>query len=218
MATTLLRTSRCEPSGARLPRLCIETIILFLVFFFVVALLAPPGVYAQETGVTLDPGQTRIEYTLGATLHEVHGTFKLKSGVVRFDPATGKAGGAIVVDATSGNSGNDGRDSKMHREILESAKYPEIVFMPSRVKGVVNAPGASQVEVSGIFRLHGQDHDLTIPLALQVTGSQATASAHFSVPYQNWGLKNPSTFILRVKDTVQIEVEAIGHLTAAPTK
>jgi len=189
-----------------------------IIFFFLVALLASPRVSAQETVVTLDPAQTRLEYALGATLHEVHGTFRLKSGVVHFDPATGKAGGAIVVDATSGYSGNDGRDSKMHREILESPKYPEIVFMPARVKGVVNAQGTSQVEVSGIFRLHGQDHDLALPLSIQIAGSQVTATVHFAVPYQKWGLKNPSTFILRVKDTVEIDVEATGHLAAAPAK
>jgi len=189
-----------------------------IIFVFVVGLVASLRVSAQETVVTLDPAQTRIEYTLGATLHAVHGTFRLKSGAVHFDPATGKAGGTIVVDATSGNSGNDGRDSKMHREILESPKYPVIVFTPARVKGVVNAQGASQVEVSGIFRLHGQDHDLTLPLAIQMAGSQVTASAHFAVPYQKWGLKNPSTFILRVKDTVEIDVEATGHLAAAPVR
>jgi polyisoprenoid-binding protein YceI len=189
-----------------------------IIFLFLVALLASPRVSAQEMVVTLNPAQTRIEYALGATLHEVHGTFRLKSGVVHFDPATGKAGGAIVVDATSGNSGNDGRDSKMHREILESAKYPEIVFMPAQVKGAVNAQGASQVEVSGTFRLHGQDHDLALPLSIQLAGSQVAASAHFAVPYQKWGLKNPSTFILRVKDTVEIDVEATGRLAAAPAK
>jgi len=106
----------------------------------------------------------------------------------------------------------------MHREILESPKYPEIVFMPARVKGVVNAQGTSQVEVSGIFRLHGQDHDLALPLSIQIAGSQVTATVHFAVPYQKWGLKNPSTFILRVKDTVEIDVEATGHLAAAPAK
>jgi hypothetical protein len=51
-----------------------------------------------------------------------------------------------------------------------------------------------------------------------MAGSQVTASAHFAVPYQKWGLKNPSTFILRVKDTVEIEVQATGHLAAASAK
>ena len=121
-----------------------------------------------------------------------------------------------MVDATSGNSGNDGRDSKMHREVLESQKYPEIVFTPAQVKGTLNAQGPSQLEVSGTFRLHGQDHDLTLPFSVPVTGSQATATTHFAIPYQKWGLKNPSTFILRVKDTVELDVRATGHLAAAP--
>jgi len=173
---------------------------------------------AQETVVTLDAAQTRIEYTLGATAHTVHGTFRLKSGVVHFDPATGKASGAIVVDATSGNSGTDGRDSKMHREILESQKYPEVVFTPAQVKGTLNAQGPSQLEVAGTFRLHGQDHELTLPILVQFAGSEATASTHFAIPYQKWGLKNPSTFILRVKDTVEIEVRGNAHVAPIVAK
>jgi polyisoprenoid-binding protein YceI len=181
-------------------------------------LLWSPSLPAQETVVTLDPAQTQIEYTLGATMHTVHGTFKLKNGVVRFDPATGKASGTIVVDATSGDSGNDGRDSKMHREIIESQKYPEIAFTPVQVRGTLSAQGPSQMEVSGIFRLHGQDHELTLPLSVQLAGSQATASTHFAVPYQKWGLKNPSTFILRVKDTVELDVRATAHIATAPAR
>ena len=142
----------------------------------------------------------------------MHGTFKLKSGIVKFDPATRRISGAIVVDATSGNSGNSGRDSRMHREILESQKYPEIVFAPTQLKGALNPQGPSQLEVSGTFRLHGQDHDFTLPLSVQLTGAQATATTHFTIPYQQWGLKNPSTFILRVKDTVEIEIQTAGHL------
>jgi polyisoprenoid-binding protein YceI len=182
------------------------------------ALLLSGHLLAQETVVTLDAAQTRIEYTLGATAHTVHGTFKLKSGVVHFDPATGKASGAIVVDATSGTSGNGGRDSKMHREILESQKYPEVVFTPAQVKGTFNARGPSQLEVAGTFRLHGQDHELTLPILIQFAGSEATASTHFAIPYQKWGLKNPSTFILRVKDTVEIDVRGNAHVAPAVAK
>jgi polyisoprenoid-binding protein YceI len=214
------------PFAVALPRSFFDSRLLvklrhhrpFLAIVFFTSLLFSPRLRAQETVVTLDPAQTQIEYTLGATLHSVHGTFKLKSGVVHFDPATGKASGAIVVDATSGNSGNDGRDSNMHRQVLESQKYPEIVFTPVQVKGTLNAQGPSQLEVSGTFRLHGQDHTFTLPLSVELAGSQATASTHFSVPYHNWGLKNPSTFILRVKDTVDLDIHTTGHLAPAAGK
>ena len=182
---------------------------------FAAALFHAAPTRAQETVLTLDPARTEIHYTLAAVAHTVHGTFKLKSGAIRFDPTTGKVSGAVVVDATSGSSGNDGRDSKMHREVLESQKYPEIVFTPQQVKGTVNQQGASQIEVSGIFRLHGQDHQMTLPVTLQLTGPEATASTRFSIPYQQWGLKNPSTFILRVKDTVDIDVHAVAHRSPA---
>ena len=167
---------------------------------------------AQEMLFTLDPARTEIHYTLGAFAHTVHGTFKLKNGAVQFDPVTGKVSGSIVVDATSGSSGNDGRDSNMHRNVLESQKYPEIVFTPQQVKGTLNQQGASQIEVSGVFRLHGQDHPMTMAVALQLNGPEATASTQFSIPYQQWGLKNPSTFILRVKDTVDLDIRAVAHI------
>ena len=37
---------------------------------------------AQEIVVQLDPAQTKIEFTLGSTLHTVEGTFKLKRGTI----------------------------------------------------------------------------------------------------------------------------------------
>jgi polyisoprenoid-binding protein YceI len=164
----------------------------------------------------LDPAQTTIEFTLDSTLHTVHGTFKLKSGHISFDAATGKASGEIVVDATSGDSDNKGRDKKMHQEILESQKYPEIVFTPEHVKGAVNPQGVSQVELSGLFRVHGQDHEITMTFEVQApAGDKVQASTHFSVPYVQWGIKSPSTFLLRASDTVEIEVHASGQFISA---
>jgi polyisoprenoid-binding protein YceI len=168
---------------------------------------------AQESDVNLDPAQTTIEFTLDTTLHAVHGTFKLKNGHISFDPVTGKASGEIVVDATSGDSDNKSRDKKMHQEILESQKYPEIVFTPQHVKGAVNPQGVSQVEVSGVFRIHGRDHDITMTFSVQPpTGDKVQASTRFSVPYVQWGIKSASTFLLHASDTVEIEVHASGQL------
>lgn len=190
---------------------------LLLVTTAVLLLGAPLG--AQQTVVNLDPSQTHIEITLGSTLHTVHGTFRLRSGQICFDPASGKASGSLIVDAASGNTDNSGRDKKMHREVLESAKYPEIVFAPTRVKGSVAPQGSSQVEVSGVFRLHGQDHEMTIPLTVQrAAGGQLQVSARFAVPYVKWGLKNPSTFFLRASVTVDVEIRATGQLTSEPIR
>ncbi len=76
-----------------------------------------------------------MNWTLKDALHTVHGTFKLQRGDVVFDNETGKAGGGMVVDATSGDSGSSARDGRMHRNVLESAKYPDVSFVPDRLEG-----------------------------------------------------------------------------------
>jgi hypothetical protein len=45
--------------------------------------------------------------------------------------------------------------------------------------------------------------------------NQFTLDANFPVPYIKWGLKNPSTFILRASDTAQVTVHAVGQLATA---
>lgn len=167
---------------------------------------------AQEMVFQLDPAQSHVNFTLGDVLHTVHGTFQLKSGTIRFNPQTGAASGSLVVDATSGNSGNKSRDRRMHRQILEDDKYPEIVFTPQHVTGKLLPQGASQMELQGSMTLHGQQHPMTVDMPVQINHDQASADVHFIVPYVKWGLKNPSTFILRVSDKVNIDVHAVGHL------
>jgi polyisoprenoid-binding protein YceI len=185
-----------------------------LVLALAALVLAVVPTSAQQAALEIDPARTTVHYTLSTSLHTVHGTFKLKSGKADLDLSTGKASGLIVIDAASGESGNNGRDSKMHKEILESQKYPEIRFTPGEVEGHVEMQGDSQVEVKGTFSLHGQDHEFVIPAAVHIAGSELTLDMSFSIPYIKWGLKNPSTFILRASDRVELSIHAIGRWTS----
>ena len=171
--------------------------------------------FAEQRTFVADPGRSNVEFTLGDVLHTVHGTFKLKSGTLTFDNKTGSASGELVVDAGSGDSGSKARDNKMKKEILETQKYPEIVFMPQQLKGTVPAEGKSQVELDGIMMLHGQSHPMALAVPLDIHDGEASAELHFTVPYVKWGLKNPSTFILRVSQTVDILVHVNGHISTA---
>ncbi len=171
-----------------------------------------PIAQAQEMTLELDPAQTKIEFTLGATLHTVHGTFALKSGTIHFNPSTGAASGLVVVDATSGDSGNQGRDRKMHKEVLESQRYPEITFTLSKMSGKVELQGDSNVQVDGILGLHGADHPMTLTVPVHAKGSTLSARTHLMIPYIEWGLKNPSTLLLHVSDQVEIDITTAGKL------
>ena len=176
-----------------------------------------PPLWAQDSILQLDPAETTINFTLGATLHTVHGIFKLKSGVIHFNPASGEASGAILVDAASGDSENEARDRDMHRKVLESERYPEIAFAVDRFEGRVAPEGQSDLQVHGALSLHGLEHEMTADVSLQTAGDQATATTHLIIPYVKWGLKNPSTLFLRVRDTVEVEIHAVGHLTKGGT-
>ena len=174
------------------------------------AALAAASLAAQETALQIDPSQTKVGFTLGDVLHTVHGSFALKRGNIRFDPASGKASGELVVDAASGNSGSPGRDRRMHQNILESAKFPEIVFRPDRVGGKIGAHGTSHVELHGTFAIHGAEHEMLLPVLVEAMGDHYAATLHFTVPYVRWGMKNPSTLILRVSDKVEIDIETVA--------
>jgi polyisoprenoid-binding protein YceI len=166
---------------------------------------------AQSTELRFQffPANTTIKFTLGDILHTVHGSFQLKRGDVEYE-INETVRGALVADATSGTSGNRSRDRRMHREILESAKYPEIIFRPDHVEGKVANSGASTVQIHGVFSVHGSDHEFTMPVRLQVFPDHWVADTHFTIPYVKWGIKNPSTFFLRVSESVEIEVHATG--------
>ena len=95
------------------------------------ALQGVPRVVAGEMVLDLDPAQSEVSFTLPDVVHTVHGTFKLKHGAISFDPATGKATGEVIVDVSSGDSGSPARDRRMHKDILESSRYPTAVFARS---------------------------------------------------------------------------------------
>jgi polyisoprenoid-binding protein YceI len=166
----------------------------------------------SEVALTLDPAQTKVHWILDTTLHTVHGTFALKSGTVHFNPQTGKAGGEIVVFAPSGESGNGSRDKRMHREILETVKYPDVVFRPTQIEGKVDPSGASEIKLNGVFSIHGADHDVSAQVHTDFTGTHWRGTAKFQVPYVQWGIKDPSNFLLKVKPVVDVEIEMSGEV------
>ncbi len=171
----------------------------------------------QQSELELDPASTSVKFTLGDVLHTVRGTFKLKRGTFEFEPGSGKISGEAVVDARSGDSGSGMRDRKMHKEVIESDRYPEITFRPDQVDGTVASQGKSSVKVHGIFRIHGVDREITVPAEVEMSRDHWSFSVHFTVPYAKWGMKNPSTLFLRVNDSVEIDLVGSGTVVQQTT-
>lgn len=166
---------------------------------------------AQEVTLQLDPAKSTVKFTLSDVLHTVRGTFTLKKGTLHFDSTSGKVSGEIVVDARSGESGNGVRDRKMHKEILESERFPEISFRPTLVEGAA-ASGKSSAKVHGMFGIHGIEREIAVPADVDIESDHWSANVHFTIPYEKWGMKNPSTLFLRVSDSVEIDLAATGNV------
>ena len=160
----------------------------------------------------LDLSKTLIEFRLPGTLHTTHGTFKLERGTIIGDPATGKAGGSIVVDARSGDTGIGARDNEMRESVLEAQRYPEITFDPQHFTVELSGEGQFQATMQGVLTLHGGRHDVALTAQGQLVGDNLTATAHFSVPYVDWGLKDPSVLFLTVAKQVDIDIATTGHV------
>lgn len=175
-------------------------------------LLANAAAVAAPHRLVLDPQSSELTFLLDSTLHEVHGTLHLEAGEIRFDPATGEAAGEIVLDAARTETGNAKRDRKMHRNVLESERFPQILFRPARVEGRLDDNGRSELQLIGTVSIHGADHPLVLPVVVDRHGDGLVATTDFSVPYVSWGMKNPSLLFLRVSKEVEVTIRAAGQI------
>jgi polyisoprenoid-binding protein YceI len=178
-----------------------------LLIFAVSAIAQKP---APPVDINLNPASTAINWTLNTTVHTVHGTFKLKNGAFRIDPATGDASGLIVIDATSGESGDSSRDSRMHSVVLESAKYPTITFRPTHIAGKFDLSLPGPIVIDGVMNLHGQDHPMQMTVDLHPKDAAIASHTHFTIPFVAWGLKDPSVMMFRTDKQVSIDIDALA--------
>ncbi|MGD0630988.1 MAG: YceI family protein [Terracidiphilus sp.] len=185
------------------------SLIVPLSIFFV------PAAFAQYQTFAINPDSSQVAFSLAGTGHHVNGTFHVQSGRVDFDPAATKISGSVVVAAGSGTSGETSRDKKMNSDVLDVAHYSEVTFEPKSYQGTIAAAGDSTISVKGTFTLHGTAHELTAPMQIHIDGTGLTAKTHFTVPYVQWGLKDPSIFILKVAKEVDIDLTLTGRVSAS---
>ena len=183
---------------------------------FASALVFAAPLPGAEQVLGIDPDASEITFTLGATLHTVHGSAPLESGLVRFDLESGAASGEIVVDAAKLETGNERRDRDMHQKVLESETHPRIVLRCDAVAGSLEEGATSRVELEGRFEIHGEEHPLTLAAEATLDGSRLEVETTFRVPYVEWGMEDPSKLLLRVEKHVDVTIRAVGTLEDAP--
>lgn len=179
----------------------------------VLAAVLGPAALAQHQTFVVNPDASEVKMTLNTTHEVVIGAFHVQSGSIEFDRIMPRMSGSVIVQAGSGKTGNDSRDKKMNRDILEVQQYASVSFEPKTYTGVIAPSGDSNIQVSGIFTLLGAPHEITVPMLVHLGGASATAKGHFVVPYVQWGLKNPSFLIWKADDDVAIDLNLVGTLS-----
>jgi polyisoprenoid-binding protein YceI len=177
------------------------------------AVALAPAAIAQQQTFAVNPDTSEVKMTLNTTHEVVNGTFHIQSGSIVFDRSAPQMSGSVVVATGTGKTGNDMRDHKMHKDILKSAQFATVSFAPKSYSGNLATSGDSTIQVTGAFTLLGTPHDITIPMTVHLDGASATAKAHFTVPYVQWGLKNPSFLVWKADNDVAIDLNLVGTIS-----
>jgi polyisoprenoid-binding protein YceI len=175
--------------------------------------LAPAAAAAEWQALELDAARTRVDMTFHATMHDVDGTLGPASGRIEFDLATRAARGAIVVDLTEANTEVRRRDRKMHEKILETERHPRATFRVERVSGVSALhDGTNELQLDGQLELRGVSRPVSVLARAEVRGAAVDATASVRIPYLDWGVRDPSFFVIRVAKEVTVRIHAAGTL------
>jgi polyisoprenoid-binding protein YceI len=176
------------------------------------------GIPARNIEIHFDPASTQIHFKVSSLLRDVRGTFQFKGGALAVDPDSTLAQGELLVDATTGRTGNAARDKEMQEEVLESRRYPSVFFHAEHLRGQVpKADGSSDVIAEGMLNIHGADHPLQMKVHVVRVGNALSATTHFTVPYVEWGMKNPRGTFSHLGRTAQVDVSAKGTIRTVAT-
>jgi polyisoprenoid-binding protein YceI len=173
---------------------------------------------ARNIEIHFDPASTQIRFKVGNMLRDVRGSFQFKGGALAVDPDSTLAQGELLVDATTGRTGNAARDKELQEDVLESKRYPSIFFHAEHLRGQIpKTNGSSDVIAEGMLNIHGADHPLQMKVHLVRVGNSLSATTHFTVPYVEWGMKNPRGSFLHLSKTAQVDVSAKGTTRTVAT-
>jgi polyisoprenoid-binding protein YceI len=104
-------------------------------------------------------------------------------------------------------------NKELREIVLEPAKYPEIVFKSTEVKGKLLGAGQYDLQIRGALTLHGVTRQIEIPAKLTITGNDLRAVGEFSIDRSDFNVKATSAFhgMVRVRKKVKFTFDIVGH-------
>ncbi|MDT7543423.1 MAG: hypothetical protein QOE33_3327 [Acidobacteriota bacterium] len=141
-------------------------------------------------------------------------------GDVRCDPVTLESASLLMlVQANSlavvnKVSDKDKREMErgMREDVLEVARFPEIVFMSTEVSARQTAENRYQARINGHLSLHGVTRSQPINAQVSVNGNSLRAQGEFSLRQSDYNIKPVSAVggTLKVKDELKLSFDIVA--------
>jgi len=105
-------------------------------------------------------------------------------------------------------------NKELEEIVLETAKYPEITFKSSEVKGGLKN-GQFELTIGGDITLHGVTKHIVIPATVTVEGDALRAKGEFELDRTKFNVEATSAFhgLIRIKNKLKFTFDIIGHRT-----
>jgi len=104
-------------------------------------------------------------------------------------------------------------ESTMNKSVLESAKYPEIVFATSSVSASQLGEGRYQANLNGILTMHGVSRPVAIPAQVTLMGDMLRAGGEFPILQSSFGIAPVSVAggTLKLKDELKFAFDIVAR-------
>lgn len=105
-------------------------------------------------------------------------------------------------------------NKELEEIVLETAKYPEITFKSSEVKGGLKN-GQFDLKIGGDLTLHGVTKHIVIPATVTVEGDALHAKGEFELDRTKFNVKATSAFhgLIRIKNKLKFTFDIAGRRT-----
>jgi len=99
-------------------------------------------------------------------------------------------------------------------EVLDVARYPEIVFASSSVAGEAIGPGRCRLRVRGALEVKGRSFPVEIPLEVRRAGDTLEATGEVGLRLRELGIEPPSVGgVVNVADPFRLSFDIVAHRT-----
>jgi polyisoprenoid-binding protein YceI len=166
--------------------------------------------------------QAFAEGLLSAFGHDPVISIKDFAGEVQFQPGTyADASLKITVNPNSLTVSNEMKEKDkqdiertMREEVLETAKYPEIVFSSNNISVNKLAGGRCRIRIIGDLTLHGvTQKNLWISCEATVSGESIRSQGEFSLKQSDFGIKPYAAVggTIKLKNELKFSFDIVGH-------